>query len=64
MLHLMAIPQAPFAVLVTGWPFTALLNLGLTFLLWVAGVIHALFEVSEHISEKRTGRMASRLKSP
>lgn len=62
MLHLMAIPQAPVGVLVTRWPFTALLNLGLTFLLWVADVIHALLEVSEHMSDKRTGRMAGRMK--
>ena len=59
----MAISLPPVAVLAAGRPFTALLNLGLIILLWVPGVFHALFVVSEHKPDKRTNRNTGRMKS-
>ncbi len=53
MLYLLAIVLPPVAVLMTGRPFTALLNCGLTLLLWVPGAIHAVMVVSEHKANKR-----------
>jgi len=38
-------------------PFQALLNILLTLLFWVPGVIHALFVVHNHIADKRTDRI-------
>ncbi|MCY4529447.1 MAG: YqaE/Pmp3 family membrane protein [Chloroflexi bacterium] len=57
MLYILAIIAPPVAVLLTGRPFTALLNLGLTFLMWIPGVIHALFVLSEHKADKRFSRL-------
>jgi uncharacterized membrane protein YqaE (UPF0057 family) len=53
MLYLVAILLPPLAVLLTGRPFQALLNFLLTLMLWVPGVIHALFVVQEHKANKR-----------
>lgn len=58
MLYLLAIVLPPFAVLLTGRPGQALLNLLLTVLGWIPGVIHAMLVVSEHKANKRTDRMA------
>lgn len=53
MLYLVAILLPPLAVLLTGRPFQALLNFLLTLMLWIPGVIHALFVVQEHKADKR-----------
>lgn len=56
MLYLLALLLPPVAVLVTGRPGQAVLNLGLTLLLWVPGALHALFVVSEHKANQRAER--------
>ncbi|MDE2717582.1 MAG: YqaE/Pmp3 family membrane protein [Chloroflexota bacterium] len=53
MLKILDIIAPPIAILITGRPFTALLNFSLTLLLWIPGVIHALMVVSEHKATKR-----------
>ena len=53
MLYLLAILLPPVAVLLTGRPGQALLNTGLTLLLWVPGVVHALFVVADHKATQR-----------
>ena len=53
MLYLLAIILPPVAVLFCGRPFMAILNCFLTLLLWVPGVVHALFIVNEHKADER-----------
>ena len=53
MLKILDIIAPPIAVLITGRPFTALLNFSLTLLLWIPGIIPALMVVSEHKANKR-----------
>ena len=57
MLYLLAILLPPVAVLMCGKPVQAALNLVLTLLLWVPGVIHAMFVVAEHKADKRADRI-------
>ena len=57
MLYILAIISLSIAVLLTGRRLTALLNLGLTFLIWIPGVIHAFMVVSEHKADKRLNRL-------
>ena len=45
LLYLLAILLPPVAVLIAGRPIQALLNLGLTLLLWLPGAIHAILVV-------------------
>ena len=52
----------PLAVLLCGKPATALLNLLLTCLFWIPGVIHAIAVVSDYRNERRTKRMIRTLK--
>lgn len=53
MLYLVAVLVPPLAVLLAGKPFQAILNLILTLLLYVPGLIHALFVVHNHYADKR-----------
>ena len=64
MLYLLAIVLPPVAVLMTGRPFTALLNVVLTFLLWVPGAIHAILVVSEYKADQRAERLARTPRRP
>lgn len=57
MLYLLAIVLPPVAVLLCGKPLTALLNLGLTILLWIPGVIHAWMVVSAHQADERNKKL-------
>ena len=52
-LYLVAIVVPPLAVLLTGRPAQAVLNVGLTLLLWVPGVFHAFLVVNEHKANER-----------
>jgi uncharacterized membrane protein YqaE (UPF0057 family) len=52
MLYLLCL-LPPVAVFVTGRPIQALLNLFLTLLFYIPGVIHAILVVNEHKSDKR-----------
>lgn len=61
MLYIVAILLPPLAVLLTGRPFQALLNLLLTLLLYLPGLIHALVVVSDHYADKRAERMVRKL---
>lgn len=63
MLYLLAIVLPPVAVLIAGKPFQALLNIGLTLLAVVPGIIHALLVVSNHYADKRTGRIVDAMRS-
>jgi uncharacterized membrane protein YqaE (UPF0057 family) len=51
--YLIAILLPPLAVLLAGKPVQAIINLGLTRLLWVPGMLHALFVVHNCSAEKR-----------
>jgi uncharacterized membrane protein YqaE (UPF0057 family) len=57
MLYLLAIVLPPVAVLLAGKPIQALLNLVLTLLGWIPGVVHACFVVSSRNADRRTDRM-------
>ncbi len=52
-MYLLAIILPPVAVLLTGRPFQALLNLFLTMFLWLPGAIHAILVVNEHKADAR-----------
>jgi uncharacterized membrane protein YqaE (UPF0057 family) len=57
MLYLLAILLPPLAVLFCGKPVQALLNLMLTLLGWIPGVIHACLVVSSHHADQRNQRL-------
>jgi uncharacterized membrane protein YqaE (UPF0057 family) len=63
MLYLLAIVLPPVAVLMTGRPGQAALNVVLTLLLWVPGVIHAILVVNEHKANQRTDRLSKQMRS-
>lgn len=56
MLYFIAILFPPLAVLLTGRPFQALLNLILTLCFWIPGVVHAILVVNEHKANQRAKR--------
>ncbi|MEZ4524083.1 MAG: YqaE/Pmp3 family membrane protein [Thermomicrobiales bacterium] len=60
MLYLLAILFPPLAVLLTGRPLQALLNLLLTLLLWIPGMLHAILVVNEHKANQRAKKYGSR----
>ncbi len=53
MLPLLAVVCPPLAVLFTESPSRAVANLGLTLLLYVPGLLHALRSVERHTVERR-----------
>lgn len=57
MLYLLAIILPPVAVLICGKPIQAILNLILTLILWIPGIVHAIFVVHSHLADKRTDRI-------
>jgi uncharacterized membrane protein YqaE (UPF0057 family) len=61
-LYLLAVLLPPLAVLLCGKPFQAVINLLLTLLLWVPGVIHAVLVVHNHYSDKRTDRIVREMR--
>jgi uncharacterized membrane protein YqaE (UPF0057 family) len=60
MLYLLAIILPPLAVLLTGRPLQALLNLFLTMLLWIPGMLHAILVVNEHKANQRAKKYGIR----
>ena len=62
MLYLLAIVLPPVAVLIAGKPLQALLNIGLCFLLFIPGGIHAWMVVSNHYQDKRTGSLVDAMR--
>jgi uncharacterized membrane protein YqaE (UPF0057 family) len=63
MMYLLAIVLPPLAVLLCGKPVQAFLNIILTLLFWIPGVIHAIMVVSEHKADKRTARLERALRA-
>lgn len=61
MLYLLAILLPPVAVLLTGKPFQALLNVILCVFLWVPGVIHAILVVNAHLADQRNKELIKAL---
>ena len=57
MLYLLAILIPPLAVLLIGKPVRAVLNVGLSLLFWLPGMIHAIPVVHEYKADKRFDRM-------
>jgi len=57
MRYFLAIVLPPLAVLLCGKPIQAVLNLFLTLLFWIPGVLHALLVVHSHLEDKRTDRV-------
>lgn len=53
MIYLVAIIFPPLAVLLIGKPVQALLNLFLTLLFYVPGLIHAILVINSHKADKR-----------
>ena len=60
MLYLLAILLPPLAVLLTGRPFQAVLNLLLTMLFWIPGMLHAILVVNEHKANQRAKKYGVR----
>jgi uncharacterized membrane protein YqaE (UPF0057 family) len=56
MLYFFAIVIPPLGVLLCGRPFAALLNVFLTLLFYLPGVVHALCVVSESKADSRARR--------
>jgi uncharacterized membrane protein YqaE (UPF0057 family) len=62
MLYFVAVLLPPLAVLLTGKPIQAILNVFLTLAMWVPGMIHAIFVVHNHYADKRQERLVEELK--
>ena len=63
MRYLLAILLPPVAVFLCGKPIQGILNIILTLLFWIPGMIHALFVVHSHLADKRTDRIIEAMKS-
>ena len=57
MRYLIAILFPPLAVLLCGKPIQFILNIFLTLLFWIPGMIHAILVVNGHLADKRTERL-------
>jgi len=57
MMYLLAIVLPPVAVLMAGKPVQALLNIVLTVLGWLPGVIHAILVVNSREADKRNRQL-------
>lgn len=57
MIYLLCILLPPVAVLLKGKPITAALNLLLTLMLWLPGVIHAFMVVNAANADARNKRL-------
>lgn len=62
MRYLIAILLPPLAVFLCGKPVQGILNIFLTLLFWVPGVVHALFVVHNHLNDKRTDRIVDAIR--
>jgi len=61
-LYLLSILFPPAAVLIAGKPFQALINVLLTLLVWIPGVIHAFMVSANYYADKRTERLAEAMR--
>lgn len=57
MRYLLALILPPAAVLLCGKPVQFVLNILLSLLFWIPGVIHAVLVVHSHLEDKRTARL-------
>ena len=62
MLYILAFFLPPVAVLLVGKPIQALLNLFLSLLFYVPGVIHAILVIRDHKADKRMERQVKMMK--
>ncbi len=62
MRYLLAVILPPVAVLICGKPIQALINLVLTLLFWIPGLIHAIFVVNGYYADQRTDRVIEAIK--
>ena len=60
MLYFLAIIAPPFAVLATGRPMLALLNVPLTIAGWLPGLVHAVLVVHEYKADQRAEKYGLR----
>jgi uncharacterized membrane protein YqaE (UPF0057 family) len=58
MRYFLAIILPPLAVLLCGKPIQFVLNIILTLLFWIPGMIHAILVVNSHLADKRADRIA------
>jgi uncharacterized membrane protein YqaE (UPF0057 family) len=63
-LYLVAVLLPPLAVLLCGKPFQAILNIVLTLLVYVPGLIHALLVVHNYYADQRTDGIVRELRRP
>ena len=59
MRYFLAIILPPLAVFLCGKPIQGILNIVLTLLGWIPGVIHALFVVNSHLADNRNKELIS-----
>lgn len=57
MRYILAVLLPPVAVLFCGRPVQFLLNLVLTLLFWIPGMIHAMLVVNGYYADRRTDRI-------
>ena len=62
MRYILAIFLPPVAVFLCGKPVQGILNIFLTLLFFIPGVIHALLVVHNHLADKRTDRIVQAIK--
>lgn len=60
MMYLLAIVLPPVAVLFSGKPFQAILNVILTLIFWVPGAIHAVLVVKDKKDDERMRKYLNR----
>ncbi len=63
MRYFLAIILPPLAELFCGKPFQVILNIILTILGWIPGVIHALFVVNSHLADKRNKELINAIEN-
>jgi uncharacterized membrane protein YqaE (UPF0057 family) len=63
MRYLIAIILPPVAVLFCGKPVQALLNLLLTLLFYIPGLVHALLVVNDYYADKRTMKVVKAIRN-
>ena len=64
MRYFLAIVLPPLAVLLCGKPIQFLLNILLTLLGWIPGVIHAILVVQTHLADQRTEKIINASRRP
>lgn len=63
MRYFLAIILPPLAVLLCGKPIQFILNIFLTLLGWIPGVIHAILVVNGHLQDKRTDKIVNAMRN-